>query len=99
MPAIAPMPRKDAILKIRLPDELKRDIEAIAENRGESVAVIVREAMRLYMENHPELPRSTGSYDTINPLQSMPRAAEEGKEYLPGASDAPPGTGSRSANG
>jgi hypothetical protein len=87
-------PKKDKAIGIRLPLETFKKLKACADAERRSVS----NYLLLLIERDLEA-RTTGSYDTINPLQSMPRAAEEGKEYLPGASDAPPGTGSRSANG
>lgn len=44
-----------------------------------------------------EAAKSTGYGDRLNPLQSMPRAAEPGNEYRT-ASDVPPGTVSRTGS-
>lgn len=71
-----------------------RDALGLPDRAEDPMAPLHDEWTRL--QNSPE---STGSYGTINPVESMPLAAEEGKDYLPGASSAPPGTGSRRGNG
>lgn len=45
------MPRKDSILKLRIPGDLKREAEEIAADRGESLAVLVRESLREYLDH------------------------------------------------
>jgi hypothetical protein len=47
-------PRKDAILKVRISEDLKREAEEIATRTGETVAVIVRQALREYLDRHRE---------------------------------------------
>lgn len=46
------MPRKDGILKIRLSDDLKGEVERVADAQGETVAVIVRQALREFIDGH-----------------------------------------------
>lgn len=87
-------PKKDKAIGIRLPLETFKMLKARADAERRSVSNYLLLLIERDLEAH-----STGSYHTINPIQSLPRAAEEGKEYLPGASDVQPGTGSRSANG
>lgn len=58
MRKIARMPRKDSILKLRITDDLKRDLDQIASERGESISVIVRQSLRDYLEAHR--PKKTG---------------------------------------
>ena len=43
-------PRKDAVIRARVPAEMKTRLTALAHERAESPAVIVREALRLYLE-------------------------------------------------
>jgi hypothetical protein len=56
------MPRKDSILKLRITDDLKRDLDQIASESGESISVIVRQALRDYLEAHrPKKPGSAAA--------------------------------------
>jgi hypothetical protein len=71
-----------------------RDALGLPAHAEDPMAPLIEEFRKLQAS-----PESTGSYDTINPLEPIPLAAEEGKDYLPGASSAPPGTGSRRRNG
>jgi antitoxin component of RelBE/YafQ-DinJ toxin-antitoxin module len=50
------MQRKDAILKLRISDELKDEAEKIAREKGESLAFIIREALRQYLDRNPAKP-------------------------------------------
>lgn len=43
-------PRKDAVIRARVPAEMKTRLSALARERAESPAVIVREALRLYLD-------------------------------------------------
>ena len=43
-------PRKDAVIRARVPVEMKTRVNALARERAESPAVIVREALRIYLE-------------------------------------------------
>jgi hypothetical protein len=54
-------PTKDALLVVRLSAEDKAGVERLAARRGESTAVIVREALRDAIASSPveEVPRST----------------------------------------
>jgi hypothetical protein len=45
-----PPRRKDAVIRARVPVEMKAQLSALARERAESPAVIVREALRLYLE-------------------------------------------------
>lgn len=60
------MPRKDSLIKIRISDDLKIQTEALAEQMGETVSVIVREALRRYID--ARLQHSTGSGESPNPV-------------------------------
>jgi predicted transcriptional regulator len=44
--------RKDCEMSIRVTKELKAQLESVAAKRGESSAVIVREALREYLERN-----------------------------------------------
>lgn len=44
------MPTKDEILKIRISKALKKEAKEIADLKGETLAVVVREALRQYLE-------------------------------------------------
>lgn len=46
------MPRKDEILKIRISEDLKKEASAIADEEGETLAVITRMALRNYIDLH-----------------------------------------------
>lgn len=43
--------KKDEILKLRVSKELKSQLEMIAESKGESLSVVVREALRRFIES------------------------------------------------
>ena len=93
------MPRKDAILKIRISDDLKSEVETIANATGETVAVIVRQALREYLDRlrtrddqHRPL-RTLGTisrpYDTGDHTSSL-KVAEPSENPSPGSSMAAP---------
>jgi hypothetical protein len=92
------MPRKDAILKIRLAEDLKAEVEAVADSTGETVAVIVRQALRDYIDRRrassgsrakqAEQPQRTDYYSPAPPALKV---AEQGKMESLHASDAKPG--------
>lgn len=73
------MPRKDSILKIRLPESLKLEAERLADEKGETVAFIVREALRQYLDQHPW---KTSTRVTLLPSPEPPaKVAEDPTPY------------------
>ncbi len=50
-------PKKTSEIKARVPESMRAELEAIAEERGESTSVIVRERLRSGMYFDPELVR------------------------------------------
>lgn len=42
--------RKDSILKLRISDNLKTEAEFVAKKKGESLSVVIREALRQYLD-------------------------------------------------
>ena len=46
---------KTSDIKARVPESMRAELEAIAEERGESISVIVRERLRSGVYFHPEL--------------------------------------------
>jgi predicted DNA-binding protein len=54
----AKMPdKKTSQIKVRVPESMRPELEAIAEERGESTSVIVRERLRSGVYFDPELAR------------------------------------------
>ena len=49
--------QKDQQIKVRVPESMRPELEAIAEERGESTSVIVRERLRSGVYFDPELAR------------------------------------------
>lgn len=43
-------PRKDALLKIRLSEALKEEVERLATEKGETLSFVIREAVRRYID-------------------------------------------------
>lgn len=85
-------PRKEAILKVRITDDLKGEVERIADATGETVAVIVRQALRDFVDRQKHAAsrdtlHPTGSSEPFNPLQSLPRVAEPAADYDPPKKD------------
>jgi antitoxin component of RelBE/YafQ-DinJ toxin-antitoxin module len=92
------MPRKDAILKIRLAEDLKAEVEAVADSTGETVAVIVRQALRDYIDRRRK-PRTDYPGATIPALKVAESHDESmGKPSALPATDASPGTSSPSGS-
>lgn len=91
------MPRKESILKIRIGDDLKAEVERVAASQGETVAVIVRQALREFIDGHyrDEAARSEargnqrGSVAPTDPVQSL-RLNEPAADF-PDAGTALPG--------
>lgn len=61
------MARKDSLIKVRISDDLKAQAEALAEQMGETLSVIVRDALRRYIDQR----NRTGSSDALNPVNYM----------------------------
>lgn len=57
------MPSKDEILKIRITEKLKEEAKEFADEKGESLAVIVREALREYMAKNKQEPKEKSPSD------------------------------------
>jgi len=55
------MKAKTDRLVVRLPDGLRTKLAALAEARGESLSLVVREAMRDYVATHASKPDAGGS--------------------------------------
>jgi hypothetical protein len=72
------MPRKESILKIRISDDLKDEVEKIADAQGESLSVIVREALRRYIENQ----RSGGAKGQTGPQLQINEARPRDPEAI-----------------
>lgn len=65
------MPRKDALLKVRLTDDLKAEAETLAAAQGESLSVVIRQALRQYLDQHRvdlETRDSTPALPRLNPV-------------------------------
>lgn len=43
---------KKELVKARVSEAMKNDLDALAEEKGETLAVIVRDALRDYIEKH-----------------------------------------------
>lgn len=54
--------KKEALIKARVSDHLKRLIEAAAVERGESEAVIIREALNDYLDRLRPRPEDNSIY-------------------------------------
>lgn len=104
------MPRKDSILKLRITDDLKRDLEQIASERGETISVIVRQALRDYLTSlRSQNAEALGASPAADPSERVkydaspsPVAlvAEPGVPFHSGdAPSASPGEPSRQAGG
>ena len=63
------MQRKDSVLKIRISGDLKAQVEMLADQMGETVSVIAREALRRYVDAKLQL--QTGSKEGPNPVLYM----------------------------
>ena len=50
------MPRKDNLLKVRISDDLKAEADRLAQEKGETLSVIIREALRQYLDRTPPAP-------------------------------------------
>jgi hypothetical protein len=50
------MQRKEAILKLRISEDLKEEAEKIAREKGESLSYIIREALRRYLDQASPAP-------------------------------------------
>ena len=61
-----------ALLKIRLPEALKSAAEDRAEEMGESLSVVVREALRLYLERPTAITRPS---DAAPPVRGRLRSS------------------------
>jgi predicted transcriptional regulator len=47
-----PDKQKTAVIRARVTDQIKRQVDALAEASGESEAYILRQAIREYLERH-----------------------------------------------
>jgi hypothetical protein len=77
---------KTAALKVRISEELKRQIVALAERRGEGESVIVREALIHYLERHAS--RAGGLAAVLGPMSGDPYPETESQHAQ--AAEEPP---------
>jgi hypothetical protein len=71
-------PRKTELAKLRVTREMKRQIALLAKARGESEAVIMREAISEYIKQHPVLPRFGSGYRRKHRKPAPPRRNPNG---------------------
>lgn len=71
------MVRKDSLIKVRISNDLKAQAESLAEQMGETLSVIVRDALRRYIDQRHQ----TGSSDAPNPVYQTLKVAEPVHPY------------------
>jgi predicted DNA-binding protein len=49
--------RSMVAVMIRMPEEMRDKLAALAARRGETTSVVIREALRLYLEQHAKADR------------------------------------------
>lgn len=72
--------RKAQMIKARVSTNMKRGIDRLADQRGESEAVIVREALSQYLRKSAILPKSKRSYRTPRKLVPTAKGKSSGNQ-------------------